>query len=411
MYMKLVLRRTFWLIVPVYLLATLVHGPIGPDELEGVPHVRLGPFVLARPMVLSGDSPHYLAAVNSLIEDWDFDLKNNHDRAKNGSLDMGVRFRGRSVDRHVDVDSHGHQYGTHSPFFALLLVPFAAPFAGTQWVALVCIWVTMAAGLVGLWLYKNWLIQRRVDTLSASASLLLLALATPLLCYSRDIWTEPFILTIWLAMLISSNPVVLALLGFAGTLIKYPFAVVPVTMAFIAWFTGQRSRAVALLGSATAAMLVAIATIQWIFQDVDHFSLFHSGRHRGFDLPFDGAIGLLFAPETGLFLFFPFLVWSLLKLPKGKNIYLPAVAFFTIHAAYQGWPGGTGFSARYLVPMLPIMTIAITGLKPRSILFTSAAMYSLFWGLFGGFFPAFVYDRSPWGVVLHIWEHVGSLVR
>ncbi|MGW8180666.1 MAG: hypothetical protein ACWGQW_18180, partial [bacterium] len=320
--MKLPPPKTFWMIVPVYLLASLVHGPIEPGELEGISHVSLGPFAVARPMVLSGDSPHYLASVNSLIEDWDFDLKNNYDRAKNGALDMGVRFRGRSVDRHVDTDRQGRQYGTHSPFFALLFVPFAAPFAGTQWVALICIWVTLGVSLIGLWLYKKWLVQETIDESTATVSLFLLALATPLLCYSRDIWTEPFILTIWLAMLISTNPAVLALLGFAGTLIKYPFVVVPVTMALIALFKGQRSRAVALLGSATAAMLVAIATIQWMFQDVDHFSLLHSGRHRGFDLPFDGAIGLLFAPETGLFLFFPFLVWSLLKLPRGKNIYL-----------------------------------------------------------------------------------------
>jgi len=403
-------RHTFLLILAVYLTASFVHGPIDAEEIDGVPHFRLGPFVLAPPMVLSGDSPHYLVAVNSLIEDRDFDLKNNYDQAEEGDWDMGARFRGRSIDRHVDVDSQGRQYGTHSPFFPLLFVPFAAPFAGTQWVSLACIWVTLAAGLAGVWLYKRRLHRSRIDQPAAARSLLLLALATPLLCYSRDIWTEPFILMIWLAMLTWSNLTVLGLLACAGTLIKYPFAVVPTTMGLIAIWERHYSRGLVLIGSAGAALLAAIGSIQWLFQDVDHFSLFHSGRHRAFDLPFDGLVGLLLSPETGLLLFFPFLAWSFLKLPGNKAVYLPALAFFLVHASYQDWPGGTGFSARYLVPLLPIMTMAVARrVRHVSTLFAIAAVYSLFWGLFGGFFPALVYDRSPWGVVQHIWEQVGRL--
>lgn len=404
-------KLTFCLIAVVYLLASLVHGPVSPEAVKRVPHLRIGPFVVAPPMVLSGDSPHFLVAVNSLVEDWDLDLRNNYDQAQVGGWDMGARFRGQSVDRHVDEDSKGRQYGTHSVFFSLLFVPFAAPFAGTQWVAMVCIWVTLAAGLAGIWIYGKWLNQRKIEGSASMVSILLLAFATPLLCYSRDIWTEPFVLTIWVAMLTSSSLSLLALLAFAGTLLKYPFVVVPLTMGIIALYRGDRPRALTLIGSSLSALLLAIVTIQWMFQYVDHFSLFHSGRHRSFDLPFDGMVGLLFAPETGLFLFFPFLAWCLFKLPRGKSVYLPALAFFLVHAAYQDWPGGTGFSARYLVPLIPFMTVAVAELRNKSTLFMIAAVYGLFWGLLGGFFPALVYDRSPWGVVLHIWEGVSSLAR
>jgi hypothetical protein len=103
--------------------------------------------------------------------------------------------------------------------------------------------------------------------------------------------------------------------------------------------------------------------------------------------------------------------WSLLKLPREKIVYLPALVFFLVHAAYQDWPGGTGFSARYLVPLLPVMAVAVAELRNKSTLFVIAAVYSLFWGLLGGFLPALVYDRSPWGVLIHIWENVGSLAR
>jgi hypothetical protein len=212
-------------------------------------------------------------------------------------------------------------------------------------------------------------------------------------------------------MLVSTQPGILAILGFVGTLIKYPFAVVPAAMGLIALHRGDRSRGLALIGSSLAGLLVTIGTIQWMFRDVDHFSLFHSGRHRGFDLPFDGMVGMLFEPETGLLLFFPFLAWSLLGFPRSREgmIYLPAILFFFVHASYQGWHGGTGFSSRYLVPLLPVLTLAVSELRSRSALFMIAIFYSLFWGLLGGFFPALVYDRSPWGVFLHIWENVGRL--
>jgi hypothetical protein len=404
--MKLTPRLVFILIAAIYLSASFVHGPVEPEAIDGVPYYRIGPFVVAPPMVLSGDSPHYLVAVNSLLQDWDFDLKNNYDDAHSGGWDMGVRFQGQPIDRHVDQDSEGRQYGTHSPFFVLLLAAIAAPFAGTQWVAWACIWATMSIGLAGIWIYAGWLRRRGAEDTVAAVSLLLLALATPLLCYCRDIWTEPFILTLWIAMLVSTNLAILASLGFACTLIKYPFAVVPLTMGLIALCRGERTRAVTLIGSSVTALVVAVGTVQWLFQEVDHFSLFHSGRHRGFDLPFDGMVGMLFAPETGLFLFFPFLVWSLARVPRGITVYLPALSFFLVHAGYQDWSGGTGFSARYLVPLLPIMTLAIAETRHKSTFFVIAAFYSLFWGLLGGFFPPLVYDRSPWGVVLHVWENV-----
>lgn len=74
--------RIEWPILMVavaYFCSSLVHGPVDHHEVERVPHWRpVGLLVLALPRVLSGDSPHYLVGVNSLIEDGDFDLTNNY---------------------------------------------------------------------------------------------------------------------------------------------------------------------------------------------------------------------------------------------------------------------------------------------------------------------------------------------
>jgi hypothetical protein len=404
--MTLSLPKTLAFIAIVYLLTSFVHGPIDSEELQGFPHLQIGSIALAPPMVLSGDSPHFLVVINSLILDRDFDVSNNYDRARNGGLDAGIRFRGHHLDRHVDTDVSGRQFGTHSPFFGLMLAPFLSPFAGTVWVEPVSIWLTLMVGLAGIWLFGIWLKDTGFDEEQQIRAVLLLAFATSLLCYSRDLWTEPFVLLCWIMLLVSTNPWTLVVAGLSGTLIKYPFAVVPFTMGLIALKRRQMTQAWALLSSACGGILVTIGTIQWIFRKVDHFSLFHSGRHRGFDLPFDGIAGLLLGPETGLLIFFPFLAWGFLRRTDGWRVILPAVIFFMVHASYQGWHGGTGFSARYLVPLLPIATLAAVHTAKPTTIFKIAAIYSVGWGLLGGFLPALVYDRSPWDVLLHIWRHL-----
>lgn len=397
-------RGALILLGGIYLLASLVHGPKDPEEMEGVLHWQVGPVEVAPPMVLSGDSPHYLAAISSLLRDRDLDLKNNYQRSLLGERDLGVRFRGRTVDHHTDIDNQGRELGTHSPFFALLLAALSRPFHDSSWVEPVVIWWTAAAGLTAVWLLGIYLRTTNEGSQhpdQTARSMLVLGLATPLLCYSRDLWTEPWIAAVWTALLVVQHPVGLALLGFCGTLIKYPFVVVPATMGIVALWKQDRTRALSLIGGAGAGIVTVIVTVQFLFQGVNHFSLFHSGIHAGFGWPFEGIGGLLFSSHSGLFVFFPFLVWGARELWRCKALFFPAAAFFLVHAGYQDWAGGTGFSARYLVPVLPLLVIGLNWSQPNGRIFKAALIYSLGWGLFGGFLPALVYDRSPWGVIYH----------
>lgn len=142
--------RILFSIAILYLVGSLVHGPRQSDEMEEIPHWRIGPFVISRPMVLSGDSPHYLTAVQSLVLDWDFDLRNNYDRAMQGRWDAGARFRGVELDRHADTDEKGRQLPTHAPLFSLMLASLVWPLAGSPWVESACILLTMMAALLGL---------------------------------------------------------------------------------------------------------------------------------------------------------------------------------------------------------------------------------------------------------------------
>jgi hypothetical protein len=177
-------------------------------------------------------------------------------------------------------------------------------------------------------------------------------------------------------------------------------------MGVLSFRKRQYARSAVLLGSSATGLVIAVGVIQYLFRDVGHFSWFHSGIHAGFDLPLDGLLGLLLGPENGLLFFFPFLAWGFWEFRKGGDRYLPAIVFLLVHASYEDWMGGTGFSARYLVPMLPVMVLAVQAVRPRGWLFKLAVAYSLFWGAVGGIFPALVFDRSPWEVFSHVVSQV-----
>ena len=400
------MSRSIALVVLTFLVATTVHAPSDEKEMRGLPSLRWGQFAVGLPRVLSGDSLHYLVAVNSLVEDGDFDLRNNYDQALGGDWDAGWRFRRVEIDRHVDVDSRGRELGTHSPFFAMLLAFFAWPLAGTLWVEPLCVWLTCTAGLVAVLFMAQRLGRLRYRN---STVVVFAALASPLLCYSRDIWTEPWIAAIWMALLSARDEKAKFLLGFLGTLIKYPFFVVPASIGIAQCLKGRVRSGLALVGSALLALLTVVVTVQWMFQDVtDHQAIFHSGVHASFQLSPRGVVGLLIHPANGLLIFFPVLLWGYRRVWKNPEEWLPLVTFFGVHALYADWMGGTGFSSRYLVPMIPILMVSVQWSALRSRLFTGVALYSLAWGLAAGFFPAIVYDRTPWGIFSHLWSHLGS---
>ena len=192
-------------------------------------------------------------------------------------------------------------------------------------------------------------------------------------------------------------------------MIKYPFFVVPAAMGIAQCLKGRYRSGLALVGSALLALLTVVVTVQWMFQDVtDHQAIFHSGVHASFQLSPRGVVGLLIDPANGLLIFCPILLWGYRRVWENPDEWLPLVTFFGVHALYADWMGGTGFSSRYLVPMIPILMVSVQWSALRSRLFMIAALYSLGWGLAAGFFPAIVYDRTPWGIFSHVWAHLGS---
>ncbi|MGH7738592.1 MAG: hypothetical protein ACREL1_00450, partial [bacterium] len=51
-------------------------------------------FRFGIPYVKGGDEPHYLIMINSLLNDGDWDLKNNYESVWKGSIQAGKKFKG-----------------------------------------------------------------------------------------------------------------------------------------------------------------------------------------------------------------------------------------------------------------------------------------------------------------------------
>ena len=62
------------------------------------------PFSLGLPVVETGDEPHYLVLINSVISDGDFDLANNYRDVHRGGLLAGRKFTGAPLDHHINFD-------------------------------------------------------------------------------------------------------------------------------------------------------------------------------------------------------------------------------------------------------------------------------------------------------------------
>jgi hypothetical protein len=393
-----------------YLVSSFVTGPLAPERTQDGWFLRVGPIYLGRPVVTSGDSPHYLALVNSLVEDLDFDLANNYRRAEAGSWDLGARLRGVPIDHHVDVDRQGRELLCHPPFLPMLMAAVVWPLRGTQWVESACIWLSLAAVLGAMYLLAR--LRPRMPV----AGLLLLGLATPLWCYARDLWAETWMTVAWVVMLAAASPALAAVAAVCGIWFKYSFAVVPAVMAGLAFWRGERRRGLWLAGATALGVGGGIAFAQYLFRDVGHFSLFHSGIHvfsgdrvlvvGPFGATRTALPGLLLDPENGLLCFAPFLAWGLWPLlRRGGELYLPALAFFLLHCTYLGWRAGTGFSARYLVPMLPVLVLAVmdSSRRPRWLFWAAAAWSLVVCGL-AGVLPVAALDRTPWEMLSFLLE-------
>ncbi|MGE5048118.1 MAG: hypothetical protein ACM3PC_06095, partial [Deltaproteobacteria bacterium] len=350
-----------------------------------------------KPAVFSGDEPHYLLMVNSLIEDGDLQLGPDYERVRQGGAQAGLRFRYADLDHHtilVDPRSGRHELWqrifnagwhlasggyarlqggfesgavevpAHPPAFAaalaLLCMPFRKNPLRVEHVAIMAMALCSFLTLAVLFFAAR---RAGLSEREAAFAVALCGLASPHLAYAQSFFPDTFItlaLALALWALAAGRPALVALAIFAATAIKPPFMLVGLAWAALFSWDGKRRDAGLLLATLLPGCVALGVFNFWLARTpVISGSL-------GF-VPADGLDtlrALFVGSKHGLFVWVPWTVagtiWLLRSPPDFPLLRALAWGAAPVVALTiaQVSDGGYCHGPRYLLPFLPWLALA-----------------------------------------------------
>src|SRR5947209_9813455 len=177
--------------------------------------------------------------------------------------------------------------------------------------------------------------------------------------------------------------------GFAAafaTAMNYLCAPALIVFAFI------DRRSIARYAAGAVAPLAALAAYQYVcFGSIFTISIAHEDSRfltRGaamgvFQWPKLGVIyGVTLSPYRGVFFFAPILLvalfgvrawWRAERTNCAASLFVIA-AFFAFNVSFNGWEGGFGIGGRYLVPIIPMLMMALLHIRRRTLAYVAIAI-------------------------------------
>jgi hypothetical protein len=361
------------------------------------------PLGLAR--VHSGDEPHYLVQVSSLVRDGDLDISNNYEWAAAGEDDAGLIFRGQPLQRHMSALTKGgfvtwseyyrtegwkpgagrrtqpprihgkgtppkFRYSWHPEGIALLLAPVWAVAGSTTLLEPAVVFGSALATLVAVWAFYLLAGFFTKDRLVLSLALFATFLGTPLWHYSRAVFTEPYLacfaVSAYAIAYRSKYPWLAGIPIGLGVLMKVFFVILAVPLVVLFLYR-RRFRDILL-----ASIFVAGAGGYFAFTNATRWgspfaqpipTLFDWTFPHFFDILLDGQHGLLpFAPIAALAL----VGWVLLlkeRTGEAWAIAVGALLYYLVLSSWEIWGGGFCYGPRYLVPLIPLLMIGLVRMR------------------------------------------------
>jgi hypothetical protein len=89
---------------------------------------------------------------------------------------------------------------------------------------------------------------------------------------------------------------------------------------------------------------------------------------------FDALYGITLSPYRGLFFFAPVLLLAVIPLVRERVVLAISIVFFAANVCFNGWEGGFGVGARYLVPLVPLWGLAVANARPRAVVVIAAVL-------------------------------------
>jgi hypothetical protein len=363
------------------------------------------PLHLGLPRVHSGDEPHYLVMMNSIILDGDLDLANNYAAIHRGSPQAGEDFSGSELDHHTvwyesgvrkewwdvydrnnwDRDDEGHpvprllegrstidghpEFPTHPPGVALLLAPILFPFRDSQLIEPLAICCSAIAIILAMLMFRSLIRKYNSNFAFVDLVTVVTFLGTPAWHYGRTLFNEPYLLLFAIGSyslaLRGKNPVLAGTLIGLGMLMKPPFALLIIPL-FLMYFFGRKFTSAALLVLPALASLGVFLLLNAI--------MFGSPWRTGLEWEqgsfLRGAAGTLFSLDFGYLIIAPaviiaFAAWPRFfrAYPRDATVLMSAIGlYFVFFASYKNWNGGTCYAARHMVPILPLLFVSLASL-------------------------------------------------
>ena len=313
-----------------------------------------------RAVQATGDEPHYLIMAQSLWREGDLDLANNYE-----AEDWREYTPGPVVPHYGAPRRDGRPFPAHSPGLPLLLAPFYALGGRAACVVLLAV---MAAGLSVL---VRRLALRVTGSPEAALLAWLAAVGPPVLFYSFHLYTEvPSALALAGALDLltaaSSLPGAVAAALLASTLPWLHVKMIPAAMVLGLlglWRLRSRPRAAFVVVALAMAGSFA-AYYQSIFGRPSPLALYAGLPTDARTSPAPAVFGLLLDRSFGLLPWAPIFLLALAGLPSlvRRRAWADLVVGLAVLApvfTWRMWWGGQCPPARMLVPLVPLLGVAI----------------------------------------------------
>jgi hypothetical protein len=309
---------------------------------------------------VSGDEPHYLVMAQSLWREHDLDLRDNYARE-----DWREYTPGPVAPHYGAPRADGRPFPAHSPGLPLLLAPLYA--VGGRMLCVSAL--TLAAAALAL---EMWRAARRL-TGDEEAALLAWAVGfvPPLAFYSFEIYTEmPAALALAVALrLVLSGPTVGGAAAAAALVSSLPWLhlkMIPAAVALgavAAWhLRGRRLVAFAAVSIVMAAAFLGY--YQAIFGVPSPLGIYGGVPRDASGAPWRAVAGLWLDRSFGLLPYAPVFLVALAGLGalarrRAWEWLLAGAAVVAPVLPWRMWWGGQCPPARFLVPIIPLLALAL----------------------------------------------------
>jgi len=426
--------RVTFAVALVYFLSSFFSASIreiSPQPGDSVLRYRKNAWVtMSLPRILRGDEMYYLMMAHSLAEDGDLYLSREYTSVHLGGPEMGVYHRGRpaqNIFQHFTRDANFTLLARHPLGLPALLAALLWPLGGSIYMEPAAIWITALWGAMGVLVFIRVLEALGVSWPRARAAALALAFATPWWSYSRTLYTEVYIGTAYLI-------VMLAVLR-NRTLLSLPFLMAmgwfkyPALLLFFGagigdaiWKRWWRFIIIGTTGAATALGIYWF--LQRYFADASWASLTAQQIQDGYRAKAGvkapviwiggetlSNIRRLFLDfDKGLFPHCPLLLVALagvgLVARRARRpfllILICAVPWVLVHITYEYLMSGASYTTRYLVPLIPLVLLGLPWFwewsEHRRLWRMGGIILVVFSAVnngIAGIFPALSFDSDP----------------